>query len=161
MANLVVLFILLLLLIVQQTLVPLLSIKGISPDVLLIFIIYWSGTKTRLYGVVMGFIAGLFQDLAGVGTVGVFALSKAVAAYAACSFPMSRHEKNIIPWSIALFAASFLHYLIYFLFQLRNAKAGFFSLLLRYGFPSILYTTILGTLIYIIVDIISRKRARR
>jgi rod shape-determining protein MreD len=160
-ANVIVLLILLLLLIVQHTLIPLVSIKGISPDIILIFIIYWSGYKNRTYGVIMGFAGGLFQDLAGVGTVGVFALSKAIAAYAACSFPMSRHGKNILPWTITLFVASILHYLAYFLFQFRNADTGFLTMLLRYGLPSIFYTTVLGAMIYGIVEYVIKKPSRR
>ena len=118
MKNMIIFLWLFILLIVQHTLVPFISIKGISPDILLIFVLYWSGTKHRTYGVMIGFTAGLLQDLAGVGTTGVFALCKAVAAYAGYSFPMSRHEKNILPWSITLFIGSILHYsiLIFVLF---------------------------------------------
>ena len=161
MKNLIQLLWLLILLVVQHTLIPFISIKGISPDILLIFVLYWSGIRHRTYGVMMGFTAGLLQDLAGVGTTGVFALSKAVAAYAGYSFPMSRHEKNILPWSITLFIGSVLHYSILIFIQTRTSSTGFFTMMLRYGLPSILYTTVMGMVIYFFVEYVIKKSIRR
>jgi rod shape-determining protein MreD len=154
-------FILLILLIIQNTLVRLISIEGISPDLILIFILYWSGQRSRLQGVIVGFIGGLLQDLAGADAVGVFALSKSIALYVACSFPWGRVERNILPMGVALFAASFAHYIVFFLFQLRNTAAGFPALLLRYGIPSMFYTTALGLLIYVFIEWLKRKQKRK
>ncbi len=159
--SITVIGILFLVLIVQRTIIPLISIQGISPDLILIFIVYWSGQRSRFQGVLTGFTGGLLQDLAGTGIVGVFALSKAIAAYIACSFPWGRLERNILPMGVALLTASFAHYMVYYLFQLRNSSAGFLAMLLRYGIPSVIYTTILGVCLYAGTEWIKRKRKRR
>ena len=159
--SVTVIVMLFLVLILQRTIIPLISIQGISPDLMLIFIVYWSGQRSRFQGVIAGFTGGLLQDLAGAGVVGVFALSKTIAAYISCSFPWGRLEKNVLPMSVALLAASSVHYMIYYLFQLRNSAAGFLAMLLRYGIPSVVYTTVLGVILYAGTEWIKQKRRRR
>ena len=149
------------LLVVQLTLVPFIAISGIAPDLILIFIIKWAGRKTPAHGVMLGFFAGLFQDMASVSLMGVFTLSKAVAGYLSCLFPWGRDEKNIFFMGAVLVAVTFVHQLISTLFQSLNSAAGFPLLFLRYGLPVTLYTGIFGSMVYVMIHWISKFRVRR
>ena len=87
-------FVLLLLLVLQTTLVPLLAVKQIIPDLLLLYVVFRGIREGRGRAVILGFTAGLLQDMVGTGPVGLFALSKAASAFLSCSLPVNRYQKN-------------------------------------------------------------------
>jgi len=149
------------LLVVQSTLVPLIRIGGIAPDVLLAYMIIWCSYHDRSQGVVLGFCGGLFQDLVGGGTLGVYALSKSLACYVACSLPRSKYSHDFSLVGIMLFVAVFVHQFIYTLFASREAAAGFLSLFFRNGAPSMLYTLLFGMSTYGLIRIIQNRKGIR
>jgi rod shape-determining protein MreD len=154
-------FVVLAVLVIQSTLVPLIRIGGIAPDVLLAYMIIWCMHHDRSQGVILGFCGGMLHDLMGGGTLGVYALSKSLACYAACSLPRSKYSHDFSLVGIMLFLAIFIHQLIHTLFVSREAAAGFLSLFFRYGVPSMLYTLLFGMSAYGLIQVIrSRKRTR-
>ena len=161
MGFLTVALIVLAVLVLQSTLVPLIRIGEVTPDVLLAYMIIWCSHHDRSQGVVLGFCGGMIQDLVGGGTLGVYALSKSVACYVACSLPRSKYSHDFILVGIILFLAAFVHQLIHTLFASREAAAGFLSLFFRYGVLSMLYTTLFGVSAYGFIRVYrSRKRTR-
>ncbi|AJQ27081.1 MULTISPECIES: rod shape-determining protein MreD [Pelosinus] len=73
--------VLLITIIIQSTLIPLISIRGIYPDVLLIIVVSYALLSGKENGVGMGFFAGLLQDLASGGIFGIGTLSKLTTGY--------------------------------------------------------------------------------
>lgn len=68
--------------VLQSSVVPLLAVAGTLPDVPLILTAFVALRRGPEAGAVVGFFAGLLQDLAAGGLVGVQALTKAVAGFA-------------------------------------------------------------------------------
>jgi len=66
----------------QSNVVPALSIGGIAPDVPLILTVLVALRRGPEVGCVVGFFAGLLQDVGGGGLIGVQALTKALAGFA-------------------------------------------------------------------------------
>ncbi len=64
------------LLLVQIIIVPLISIEGFVPDLLLILLIFYTLRKGQLYGTVLGFVFGLFIDLITGSLLGSTMFSK-------------------------------------------------------------------------------------
>src|SRR5256886_12688429 len=62
----------------HATLAPALGIGGVTPDLPLIVVVLLALRRGPEFGCVAGFGAGLLQDAAGGGPVGVQALTKAV-----------------------------------------------------------------------------------
>ncbi len=147
-----------LIVVVQSTLVPFIDVKGIAPDLILIFIVYWSCPRGRRQGVVWGFLGGILQDLALGTTAGIFALSKSLACYLAFSFSWNCQRNDTLLMSIVLFVAAFVHQIVYFIFTSTKSAAGFLTLFLRYGFPSIFYTVFLGIFIYGFVEWLGKRK---
>ena len=156
-----VLLILIVLIVVQSTLAPLMKVKGIVPDWLLIFLVYWSGRHSRTQGVVVGFFGGLLQDFVVGGVVGVLALSKSVACYLSSSLSSRRYERNLLLMGAMLFTAAFVHQLIFCVFIYHGAAAGFLPLFLRYGIPSAFYTVFCGVFSYGVIGWLVRRRGGR
>ncbi len=66
----------------QWSVVQALSVGGVTPDLPLILTVLLALRRGPETGCLVGFVAGLLQDTAGGGLVGVQALTKAVAGFA-------------------------------------------------------------------------------
>src|SRR2546422_1680125 len=66
----------------HATLAPALGIHGVLPDLPLIMVVLLALRRGPEFGCVAGFAAGLLQDAAAGGLIGVQALTKALAGFA-------------------------------------------------------------------------------
>jgi len=98
----------------QLFLVELLSIRGIRPDFLLIFILYMSVARGSFIGIIMGFILGLFSDFAGMGTsFGLSPLTYVLSGYLA-GFLSKRYEQMIPAYfHLTWIGIVLIHFLIF------------------------------------------------
>ncbi|WP_378953138.1 rod shape-determining protein MreD [Pelosinus sp. sgz500959] len=67
--------------IIQSTVLPLIAIQGIYPDMLLVVVVSYALLSGKEKGVGMGFFAGLLQDLASGSAFGTNTLSKLAIGY--------------------------------------------------------------------------------
>jgi len=67
--------------VMQSTLIPLIGINGICPDLLLVVVVSYALLSGKEKGVGMGFFAGLLQDLAFGSIFGINTLSKLATGY--------------------------------------------------------------------------------
>ncbi len=65
----------------QSSIVPALSVGGVTPDLPLILTVLLALRRGPEIGCAAGFVAGLLQDVAGGGLVGVQAVTKALAGF--------------------------------------------------------------------------------
>jgi rod shape-determining protein MreD len=65
----------------QWSVVPALSVGGVTPDLPLVVTVFLAVRKGPVIGCLSGFVAGLLQDMAGGGLIGVQALTKALAGF--------------------------------------------------------------------------------
>ena len=108
-------------LIIQLLLVDLLSLNLIRPDFLVIFILYLSMIKGKMYGMTVGFTIGFLSNLFGVGSYfGLEALSLTIVGY------MGGYLKNIyekvLPYifHILWILIILLHFLVICYFRYQN-----------------------------------------
>jgi rod shape-determining protein MreD len=73
-------------LIIQIFLIPLISIEGIAPDLILMLLVFYTLKNGQLYGTVIGFIFGLFFDLISGGILGSMMFSKTLSGFIAGYF---------------------------------------------------------------------------
>jgi rod shape-determining protein MreD len=67
--------------IAQSSVVPMVSVSGVTPDLPLILTVFAALRRGPEVGCLVGFFAGLLQDMAGGGLIGVQGLTKAVAGF--------------------------------------------------------------------------------
>jgi rod shape-determining protein MreD len=155
------LFYLIVLFVVQSVFVPCLSIRGVAPDVLLIFLVYWGCRNDRFNGIILGFLTGFMQDMAGDSVAGMFALSKSIACFIAASLTRNRYELNPNFLGFVLFVTTFSHHLVCAFVEYPNVSTGFFPSVLRYAIPSTFYTVLVGTGVYYLTNWAHRHLRRR
>jgi rod shape-determining protein MreD len=141
--------IILVLIVVQRTLIWLIAVTAyeITPDVVLIGIVYFGIKKGKIAGSVSGFLIGLILDFFSFSFLGLMALSKSTAGFIAGYFnnenKIDRYTKSYI-FIIIVFVCSLLNNLMYFTIYFQGTSVIFADILLRYIIPTAVYTAIFG-----------------
>ena len=151
----VILFVLIL---VQKTLIWLISLStlNITPDLVLIAIVYISVSEGKIFGSIAGFLAGFTIDLVSGTFLGLTALSYSVAGFAAGAF-ISDGDKYLtkINFLIVVFLSSMISNFIFYLIYFQGLSLNFVEIFSKY----ILTTSTYTTLVSIIYIIFPRKKA--
>ena len=136
----VVLFILI---VVQMTIVPLISVDYIAPNFLVLFLLYYSFRLSKVKTVLLGFFVGLLYDLALGGVIGASAFSMTLTAYLITFFPSGYFDEErfaIRFLSIAILAGGI--YSFFYVYLGGEVAINIFYGLLFYGVLSGIYTAI-------------------
>ncbi len=143
------LFISLILIVVQTTLLRFLSLEGIVPDILIIWIAYIAVQEGQLAGTLWGFAIGLMFDFAVGNFIGLSALAKTIAGFTGGYF--TSETKNPLTLAsyrflIVILVVSIVHNVVYFAIFTQGTDIGFLRAILEFGLATAFYTTILSLL---------------
>lgn len=147
------------LIIVQRTLIWLIALTAyeITPDIVLVGIAYFSIRKGKLTGSISGFLAGLILDFLSFSFLGLMALSKSAAGFAAGYFnnenKIERYTTSYI-FMIVVFGCSLLNNLLYFTIYFQGTTLEFKDIIIRYVIPTAVYTSVFS----IVPIIFGRKK---
>ncbi len=72
--------------ILQMTVVPLISLDYIAPDLIIILLVFFSIKNGRTYGSILGFVFGIIFDFISGGLIGSAAFAKTIAGFTAGYF---------------------------------------------------------------------------
>jgi len=129
----------------QATLAPALRIADVAPDIPLIMVVLLALRRGPEFGCVAGFAAGLLQDVAAGGLIGVQALTKALVGFgigAAGGRLRATQPLVQVPGLIILTIAEAL--VRFALLQLFRFPAPFGELMTYVVLPQALYNGFLG-----------------
>ncbi len=129
--------------------VKFLSIDGISPDILLIWLAYLTLTEGQIVGTIAGFSLGLLFDLAIGGFLGLTALTKTIACFFGGYF--YNENKTLMTlgsfqFTIFVFVLSFLNNTIYFAIFVAGTQMHYPATVLWYGLTTAMYTAVVSLL---------------
>ena len=145
----------------QWSIVPALSMGGISPDLPLILTVLLALRYGPETGCVVGFVAGLLQDTAGGGLLGVQALTKALAGFG-IGLVVGRfwvtNPLVQIPGLVLLTITEGL--LRYCLLQFFHFPASLGALLMHVILPQALYNGFLGAACVLVTSVALTWRNR-
>jgi rod shape-determining protein MreD len=136
-------FFALLLIIIQTKIMNIVSLEGITPDLLLIWLVYVAITKGQLTATVWGFIIGIMFDLATGNFIGLSALSKTIAGFTAGYFYGENKATMTLGsyrYVIIVLLTSIVHNSIYFAVFTRGSEIGIWRAIFQYGLASTFYT---------------------
>lgn len=102
-------------LILQTTILPLLQVWGIVPDLLLILIVFNALFSNYLVGGLIGFLVGFLQDLLTGRFLGLCAFSGLVAGWLVGEIEGKFFKENPLVPIILVFGATIVYDLVYFL----------------------------------------------
>lgn len=132
---------------VQSSLSGLLSVWGLLPDFISMVIGLTALSLGTGSGIQAGVMAGFLADSYHPSTMGLFTLSGAVSGYWAGSL-RERIYKDQLPSQLLIVALlSLVRQLFEYWGRSGGGWGGYFTVLIRYGLGSALYTVMLGLLL--------------
>jgi len=141
------------LLLLQVTIIPLISIESIVPDLLLIAVVYSSILYGQIYGTVLGSVYGILFDLIAGSLLGSSMLSKTVAGFIAGYYSSeTKREKylNSYSFTFVVFLCALSDTAIYSFFSSWDFNINLFRILFNYSLLPSIYTTVVSSIVIII-----------
>ena len=153
--------ILVVLILIQKSLVWLLAITtyNITPDIVVIAVVYIGVKRGNIDGSIAGFISGLILDILSGTFLGLLALSYSVAGFIAGYF--KREDGKYLTkyyFLLILFLCSFIGNFIYFEIYFQGTVVLFWEVLTKYVTSTSTYTTLVSI---IFVVILKRKETEK
>jgi len=145
----------------QATLAPAIDIAGIIPDLPLILVVLLALRRGAEFGCVAGLAAGLLQDAAGGGLIGVQALTKALVGFAIGAAGSQLRVTQPFVQVPGLVILSLAEGLARFgLLKLFRFPAPFDEMMLYVVVPQALYNGFLGAALVAAIAWVESLRAR-
>ena len=141
-------------LVIQLTLINLVTILGVKPDLIMVVVVVFSLRKGEKEGIISGFTSGLLQDIFSTGLLGINALAKTVVGFI-CGILKEKifHEHILFIIPIITFISSFLQSIVIFL--LLRAFGIDYNLvwsLKQIALPEALYSSLLSPFIFLAIN---------
>src|SRR5437867_10705003 len=145
----------------QATLAPALRVADVSPDIPLIVVVLLALRRGPEFGCAAGFAAGLLQDAAGGGLIGVQSLTKAIIGFVigAAGSRLSVTQPLVqVPGLVILTVAEGLAR--FALLKVFHFPATFGDVMLYVVLPQALYNGFLGAALVVALTCVESLRAR-
>jgi len=139
-----------LLLFIEKNLLHLISIKNVTPDLVLIFIIIISLRESKNKSTAIGFFAGLIQDVFTTGFWGLSALTKSIVGFWGCFFRQPKKQYSLSYYAVIVSILVLIHEIIFGVIYNLGTHVGFFRLLFEFMLPRAIYTAVIAIIIYMI-----------
>ncbi|MCG6912664.1 rod shape-determining protein MreD [bacterium BMS3Abin03] len=133
----------------QITIVPLIRLAGIIPDLILIILVYYSISRGQLYGTILGAVYGLLIDLISGNLLGLSMLSKTIAGFTAGYFTgETKKITNVSTYNFSLIVllCSIIDTIIFSFFSTFDLQTNIFSILFEQALLPSLYTAVVSIL---------------
>jgi len=133
--------------IIQSTIIDLIKIKDIKPDLVLLLLIHYGVKKPQYYTTILGFFSGFIQDLIGGSFLGLFALAKTVSGFFINYFQRIGKFKEVHSYILVLILTCILHDIVFYFIYTFDTGLDFLDMILRYSIPKSIYTSGVGIII--------------
>lgn len=140
--------------VLQLTVSDWISIMGVKPDFIMLFVLYVGYREGQVYGILFGFLFGLLQDMTAASAfIGLSALIKSILGFGAGFLHGKFHVMN----PIALYGVAGLLILfgqvLYFGIYYAASPMEFGAMLQYLILPTFTYTLVVGSLILLVLPI--------
>jgi rod shape-determining protein MreD len=147
--------------IAHATVAPALRIGNVSPDIPLVVVVLLALRRGPEFGCVAGFVAGLVQDAAGGGFIGVQGMTKALAGFAAGTASARLRPTQPLVQVPALVVLTLAEGILrYGLLALVRFPAGFVDVMVYVVVPQALYNGVLGAILVTAMTLLDQRAGR-
>ena len=131
----------------------LLSIRDITPDIVLVLLIFYAMRYGRIDGIIAGFLVGVLLDgLPGTGMFGLSALAKCVTGFIFGSFTLNQVRKHAWGFPLLLGVTALAHdAMMHYITRIFIEDIPALTLLWRYSIPTTLYTIAVGGIAFLLI----------
>lgn len=134
-------------LLLQTTLIPLVAVEGIAPDLLIILLVFYTINNGQIFGTVLGAVYGFLFDLFTGSLIGSAMMSKLLAGFIAGYFSSETKRDNYLkPFNFLLivFLAALVNSVTFSFFSALDLNVTIFNLLFNHAFLPAIFTAVIG-----------------
>lgn len=117
---------------------------GLTPDIVLLVLVYIGITGGQVEGAIFGFASGFLLDVYNPEDMGINALANSVVGFAVGYIRIGVVAEDLRVQALLFFLSVVLHDLIYFTFDSIASPAAILARLFRYGLGTAFYTALVG-----------------
>lgn len=138
--------IVLVLLILQTTFIPYLSVIGFLPDIFMPWLIYIALRRGQVEATMYGFAVGFLQDMTSTKFLGLAALAKTISAFAAGYFFNENTAEQTLGsyrYVLIVLLCSLIHNVVYFTVFFQGVEGSLLGHVLQFSVASTIYTGVI------------------
>ncbi len=133
--------------VIQLTVIPLIAVDNITPNIIFILIAYYTLMFGQSYGTILGFALGFIFDIISGGLIGAsmisFTLSAFIAGYFYSDNKIDFNTKSFF-FLLIIFICGSINSFIYAVISNSNTSVNTFYIILFEGLLPGLYTSLFG-----------------
>jgi len=137
----------------QTTWLELFSFGGVTPDLVLVWVVYCGVRYSRSSGIGAGIALGIIQDSLSGGLLGVNTLSKSLIAYFFSTLKGKFFVEGMIPIGIFLIVSSIFDGLVFYFSMGTILKGEVAASFLYQSLPVYsIYNALIGSFMFLVLD---------
>ena len=140
------LLVLIVIVVLQSTFIPLISVNNVAPDLVLIFVVTVAIKSGQIPATVLGFIGGAVLDLLTGEFFGLGAFTKTISGFMIGYLFNENKIDSILKsyqYLMLVAIASLINNILYFAIYTQGTSITFFSAIFEIGFFSSIYTSVI------------------
>ena len=138
----------------QATIISVIQIRNWKPDLVIILLVMFALRHGKSAGSTAGFFIGMIGDIVNWKLLGVGALSKTISGYVAGGAARFFQDRSqvVLTFLFTLLITGFLHDFLYFYLNTLGKEISWGVLIFAQIIPNLLYTAIIGVVIFFILS---------
>ena len=145
----------------QSTLIPVLAIGGIRPDLVLVVVVVAALSLGRETGLVCGVFGGLLQDLLSVGPFGFNVVPKMLLGFLVGLYERKVNQGSLLLPLVAVAAATIGAAVVAVAFLLAYGQERQIAALLLQLLPAIAYHILLAVPVHFLLGWLMRRQVKK
>lgn len=134
-------------LLLQTTLVPLISFGIVAPNLIIIILSFYTIKNGQIFGSVLGFIFGFLFDMITGSLLGSAIIAYVLAGFTAGYFSSETKRDNYLKpmnFSLIVFLSALVYFIIYSFFSALDFTSSFLTLLFDHALLPALFTAVIS-----------------
>ncbi|MEO6695183.1 MAG: rod shape-determining protein MreD [Ignavibacteria bacterium] len=133
---------------------------NITPDIVILFVIFLGYTRGHITGAVSGFLSGLILDILSGSFIGLLALSYCIAGFVAGYFSTQRSDKSSGKSSFIgiIFMCTLAAYTVFYIIYFQGSSNNFSDIFLKHVITTTLYTSVFGLILALLFNRFELKK---
>ncbi len=133
---------------IDANFIGLISIRGIRPDIILVFLIFVSLRETQISATLTGFVTGIVRDLLSFGLLGLSSLVNSIVCFLVSYFRQPKGGISVLQLAVIVFVITSIHDRLFQFIFLLGTNQQFFRSFLFFTLPKALYTTVIALIVH-------------
>lgn len=139
-------------LLIQTTIIPLIAIKGVIPDLILILLVFYAMRYGQIYGTVLGFVYGFLFDVITGSLIGSTMLAKTLSGFVAGYFYNENKQEQYIKslfFCLIVLLCGVIDSVVYSFFLTIDFNSNVLLLIFEQGMLPGFYTAVISLIVVI------------